>query len=57
MGAKEPPRKETPIRGDEECTVEVFEVSGSIKWFDPSAGYGFIIPDDDLPDVLLHVTC
>ena len=57
MGAKEPPRKETPIRGDEERTVEVFEVSGSIKWFDPSAGYGFIIPDDDLPDILLHVTC
>ena len=57
MGAKEPARKETSIRGDEERTVEVLEVSGSIKWFDPSAGYGFIVPDDDLPDVLLHVTC
>ncbi len=35
---------------------EPFEVSGSIKWFDVSRGFGFIIPDDGLPDVLLHVT-
>ena len=31
--------------------------SGAIKWFDVSKGYGFIIPDNGLPDVLLHVTC
>ena len=36
---------------------DVFEVSGTVKWFDPSKGYGFIAPDEDLPDVLLHVTC
>ena len=42
---------------DEETRPEVFEVSGSVKWFDPSKGYGFIVPDEDLPDVLLHVTC
>jgi len=57
MGAKEPPRTETHIQGDEERTVDVFEVLGSVKWFDPSKGYGFIVPDEDLPDVLLHVTC
>ena len=28
-----------------------------MRWFDPSKGYGFIVPDQDLPDVLLHVTC
>ncbi len=34
------------------------EVSGAIKWFDVSKGYGFIIPDDEtMQDVLLHVTC
>lgn len=33
------------------------EVSGSIKWFDASKGYGFIVPDDGGPDVLVHVTC
>ncbi|MET3352316.1 cold-shock protein [Xanthobacter autotrophicus] len=33
------------------------EVIGSIKWFDASKGYGFIVPDDGGPDVLVHVTC
>jgi|EndMetStandDraft_4_1072995.scaffolds.fasta_scaffold83873_1 CspA family cold shock protein len=37
--------------------VSVIELSGVIKWFDVSKGYGFIIPDNGLPDVLLHVTC
>jgi CspA family cold shock protein len=57
MGAKEQPRlKGFPQRG-EETTPAVFEVSGSVKWFDPSKGYGFIVPDEDLPEILLHVTC
>jgi CspA family cold shock protein len=34
-----------------------FELAGSIKWFDVSKGYGFIVPDNGMPDVLLHVTC
>ena len=42
---------------DEQGKVDVFEVSGSIKWFDASKGYGFVVPDDNMPDVLLHVTC
>jgi CspA family cold shock protein len=57
MGAKEPPRLEGYAQGDEKTTPDVFEVSGSIKWFDPSRGYGFIVPDEDFPDILLHVTC
>ena len=57
MGAKELPRLEGYTQRDEETTAEVFEISGSVKWFDPSKGYGFIAPDEDLPDVLLHVTC
>src|SRR3954453_5720949 len=57
MGAKDPPYLEGFIPRDEEITPDVFEVTGSVKWFDPSKGYGFIIPDEDLPDVLLHVTC
>jgi cold shock protein len=36
---------------------DVFEVSGSVKWFDPAKGYGFILPDEHLPDILLHVSC
>lgn len=36
---------------------DVFVVAGAIKWFDVSKGFGFVVPDDDLPDVLLHVSC
>lgn len=36
---------------------ELIEVAGSIKWFDVSKGFGFIVPDDNSPDVLIHVTC
>ena len=57
MGAKEPPRLEGCIQRGGEIQPDVFEVSGTVKWFDPSKGYGFIAPDEDLPDVLLHVTC
>ena len=39
-----------------EEAASVIELSGSIKWFDVSKGYGFIIPDNGMPDVLLHVT-
>jgi len=41
----------------EDLPVTLIEVSGSIKWFDVTKGYGFIVPDDGGPDVLLHVTC
>src|SRR5262247_521616 len=37
--------------------TSVIELSGVIKWFDVSKGYGFIVPDNGLPDILLHVTC
>jgi CspA family cold shock protein len=57
MGGKESSRLAGDSHRDEGTTPQVFEVSGSVKWFDPSKGYGFIVPDEDLPDVLLHVTC
>jgi len=41
----------------DETAVSVIELSGVIKWFDVSKGYGFIVPDNGLPDILLHVTC
>ncbi len=37
-------------------TANLVEVAGTIKWFDASKGYGFIVPDNGWPDVLLHVT-
>ena len=41
--------------GDEAASV--IELTGAIKWFDVSKGYGFIVPDNGMPDILLHVTC
>ncbi|MBI1867277.1 MAG: CspA family cold shock protein [Methylocystis sp.] len=43
------------MEGDEIC-LDLLEVSGSIKWFDVAKGYGFVVPDDRSPDILLHVT-
>lgn len=40
-----------------EAAAQVIEISGMIKWFDVAKGYGFIVPDNGMPDVLLHVTC
>lgn len=40
-----------------EPALDLVEVSGHIKWFDVAKGFGFIVPDDGAPDVLLHITC
>lgn len=40
-----------------EPSLDLIQVSGRIKWFDVAKGFGFILPDNGLPDVLLHVTC
>ena len=36
--------------------VDLIEVAGTIKWFDVAKGYGFIIPDNGMADILLHAT-
>lgn len=43
------------ISGEE--PLELVQVSGRIKWFDVAKGFGFIIPDNGMPDVLLHAAC
>jgi len=45
------------LENDLESPVDVVVVAGAIKWFDVAKGFGFIVPDGDLPDVLLHVAC
>jgi CspA family cold shock protein len=46
----------SPFTGLGEGSANLVEVHGVIKWFDASKGYGFIVPDNGWPDVLLHVT-
>jgi len=43
--------------GTDDTAASIIELSGVIKWFDVSKGFGFIVPDNGLPDILLHVTC
>ncbi len=42
---------------DNEHGVSIIRVDGLVKWFDIGRGYGFIIPDNGLPDILLHLSC
>jgi CspA family cold shock protein len=42
---------------DEATSANLIELTGVIKWFDVAKGFGFIVPDNGMPDVLLHVTC
>ena len=50
-------RREAPqdLAGD--SALDLVQISGRIKWFDVAKGFGFIVPDNGMPDVLLHVTC
>ena len=59
--APEPPTSPESRRGagaeEADAPLELVPISGRIKWFDVAKGFGFIVPDNGLPDVLLHVTC
>ncbi|MCB1435382.1 MAG: cold shock domain-containing protein, partial [Alphaproteobacteria bacterium] len=40
-----------------ESNVRIIQIAGLVKWFDVGRGYGFIIPDNGMQDVLLHLSC
>ena len=40
-----------------EANVRILQVNGLVKWFDVARGYGFIIPDNGMQDILLHLSC
>ncbi len=59
MGSNEPHLVNVAVESDvsvAERPSDLLEMSGRIKWFDVSKGYGFIVPDDEGADVLLHIT-
>ena len=37
--------------------IRILQISGLVKWFDTGRGYGFVIPDNGMPDILLHLSC
>jgi len=57
MGDKSPDKNEAAQAAISGEPVDLIEISGVIKWFDVAKGFGFIVPDNGMPDVLLHVTC
>ena len=57
MGAKLSTELPLDLEPGEDAAVDLIEIGGVIKWFDASKGYGFIVPDNGLADILLHVTC
>jgi CspA family cold shock protein len=57
MGPKLSPQIPAIEEFTDEAPVDLIEMSGTIKWFDASKGYGFVVPDNGMPDVLLHVSC
>ncbi len=57
MTSKPPLDPELLAEFGDEAGLDVFEVAGQIKWFDVGKGFGFIVPDNGMKDILLHVTC
>src|SRR5712671_6079394 len=55
VGAERDPAIDA-LSGLGDSAANLVEISGVIKWFDASKGYGFIVPDNGAADVLLHVT-
>lgn len=45
------------VPAGEQGDLDLIEITGTIKWYDASKGYGFIVPDNGMPDVLVHATC
>ena len=58
MGIKDPTLSQREAEAGDGAAeaMELVEISGRIKWFDVSKGYGFITQDSGDADVLLHVT-
>lgn len=53
-GTTAPPRRERPARA--EPSGPSTETIGTVKWFKPDKGFGFVVADDSDKDIFVHKT-
>lgn len=48
---------ETSVDEGDLTSVNIIQIAGFVKWFDVARGFGFLIPENGMPDVLIHLSC
>jgi CspA family cold shock protein len=44
------------LGGSSSLVEEVFTIRGTVKWFNPAKGFGFVTPEDGSGDVFMHLS-
>jgi len=55
--ASAPFRPPFAVMNEEEDTGPVFSLTGTVKWYKPDKGFGFVTPDDGQKDIFIHQSC